>query len=74
VLERTAGTLRPLQHVAIPAHLHAGGVLVYAASPTLPSELIVRGPGGQTILTEKLGRLGAEALETCEGEAEGSDG
>jgi hypothetical protein len=74
VLERTAGTLRPLQHVTIPAHLHAGGVLVYAASPTLPSDLIVRGPGGRTILTEKLGRLGAEALETCEGEAEDSEG
>jgi hypothetical protein len=25
---------------------------------------------GRTILTEKLGRLGAEAMETCQGEAD----
>jgi hypothetical protein len=31
VLARMSGTLRPLPHVPIPAHLHAGGVLVYTA-------------------------------------------
>jgi len=70
VLARTPGTLHALRHVAIPAHLHAGGVLVYTASATVPSELIVRTPSGKTILTEKLGRLGSEATETCQGEAE----
>jgi hypothetical protein len=33
---------------------------------------VVRNHAGRTILTENLGRLGAEAIETCEGEAEGS--
>jgi hypothetical protein len=72
VLARTSGVLHPLHRVAIPAHLHAGGVLVYAAAGTVPSELILRSPSGRTIVTEKLGRLGAEATETCEGEAEGA--
>lgn len=70
VLARTAGTLRRLRRAPIPAYLHAGGVLVYTASTTVPSELIVRTPSGRTVLTEKLGRLGAEATETCQGEAE----
>jgi hypothetical protein len=72
VLARTSGVLLALRRVAIPAHLHAGGVLVYTASSTVPSELIVRDPAGRTILTEKLGRLGAEAAERCEGESEGT--
>lgn len=72
VLARTSGVLRPLHKVAIPAHLHAGGLLVYAAATAVPSELIVRDPDGNTILTEKLGRRGAEATETCEGETEGA--
>jgi hypothetical protein len=70
VLARTSGTLRALRHVGIPAHLHASGVLVYLASATVPSELIVRTPSGRAILTEKLGRLGSEASETYQGEAE----
>ena len=71
VLARTSGTLRRLRRAPIPAHLYAGGVLVFIASTIVPSELIVRAPSGKTILTEKLGRLGAEATETCQGEAEG---
>jgi hypothetical protein len=52
---------------------HAGGMLVYSASSTVPSELLVRNRVGRTIITEKLGRLGAEATDTCEGESEGTD-
>jgi hypothetical protein len=46
-------------------------VLVYTASPTVPSELLVRSLSGTTIFTEKLGHLAAEATETYEGEEEG---
>jgi hypothetical protein len=70
VYARTSGKLSRLRRVAIPKSLHAGGVLVYTVSPTVPGELLVRGPGGRTILTEKLGHLAAEATETCQGEEE----
>jgi hypothetical protein len=71
VYARTSGKLSRLRRVAIPKSLHAGGVLVYTASPTVPSELLVRSLSGTTIFTEKLGHLAAEATETCEGEEEG---
>jgi hypothetical protein len=74
VYARTSGKLNKLRHIAIPKSLHADGVLAYTVSPTVPSELLVRGPGGKTILTEKLGPLAAEATETCEGEEEGKTG
>jgi hypothetical protein len=52
-------------------HLHANGVLVYSATDTMPSEVIVRNPAGKTVVTENLGRQSKEAVETCEGEKEG---
>jgi hypothetical protein len=71
VLARISGSLRPLRRVAIPASLHAGGVLAYIALPSVPSELLVRTPGGKTIATEKLTDLARETSERCAGEAEG---
>ncbi len=71
VYARASGKLDRLRRAAIPKSLHAGGVLVYTLSRTVPGELLVRGPGGRTILTEKLGPLAAEAIETCQGEEEG---
>jgi hypothetical protein len=71
VYARTSGKLSRLRRVAIPKSLHAGGLLVYTISPTVPSELLVRGPGGRTILTEKLGHLATETTEICQGEEEG---
>ncbi len=73
VLARTSGKLHALRRVAIPAHLHAGGVLVYTAAATAPSELVVRDRAGRTILTENLTRRAKEATEMCEGEAEGTE-
>jgi hypothetical protein len=67
----SSGKLGKLRRVAIPRSLHAGGVLVYAVSSTVPSELLVRAQDGRTILVESLGDLAAEATETCQGEAEG---
>ncbi len=72
VLARIGGSLHALPRVTIPAHLHAGGVLVYLPSATAPRELQVRDPAGKTILTEHLGRLAAEATETCQAKAEGA--
>jgi hypothetical protein len=71
VLARVSGTLIPLRKVAIPAHLHAGGVLVYGALSPLPTELLVRDPNGKTIDRMNLTRAAKSATETCEGEAEG---
>jgi hypothetical protein len=71
VLARTAGALRPLSRVRMPASLHVGGVLVYVALSQVPSEVLVRTPSGKTVFTEKLAGLAREAAETCEGEAEG---
>jgi hypothetical protein len=72
VLVRTSGTLQPMQRAPIPDSLHAGGVLIYAAPSSLPSELILRAPSGKTIVTEDLGSLATEVKETCRGEEEGS--
>ncbi len=71
VFARTAGHLRMLRRASIPAHLHASGMLVYLGSRTVPEELIVRNPNGDTVVTEKLGSLATEAPERCAGEAEG---
>jgi hypothetical protein len=73
VFARIDGALRPLSRAAIPRHLHADGVVVYAAYSRVPSELVVRDPSGKTIVRENLTRLGREATETCEGEAEGPE-
>lgn len=42
--------LTQLRRVRIPARLHQRGVLAYSATPSAPSELIVRAPGGRTLL------------------------
>jgi hypothetical protein len=62
---RTSGGVWPLRRVATPSSLDAGGVLVYAVLPTLPSELHVRSPDGAEVLSEGLGSLPREDLETC---------
>ncbi len=72
VLVRTSGGLKPMQRAAIPANLHAGGVLVYAAPSSLPSELILRAPSGRTIVAEELASLDTEVKEARRGGEEGS--
>jgi hypothetical protein len=71
VLALVSGKLVALRKLAIPAHLHAGGVLAYGTFSPLPTELVVRNASGATIGRENLSRAATEATETCEGEAEG---
>ncbi len=71
VLVRYSGQLVPLKRVPIPAGMHAGGVLVYTAPPSLPAELVLHTASGKTIATESLQELATETQETCEGEEEG---
>jgi hypothetical protein len=71
VLARVSGKLVPLRKVAIPARLHAGGVLAYDAFSPLPSELLVRSPTGKIIASEDRSEAAKADTETCEGEAEG---
>jgi hypothetical protein len=71
VLIRYAGQLVPLKRVQIPASMHAGGVLVYTAPPSLPTELVLQTATGKTIATESLQELATETQERCEGEEEG---
>jgi hypothetical protein len=66
---QVAGGLRQLRPVLIPWSLHAGGVLVYGVLPRLPSELLVRAPGGGAVLGESLGSLPRENTETCEAQS-----
>jgi len=68
VLARTPAGLTALEKVKIPADLHAGGVLAYGVFTPPPSALVVRGPAGKTVATERLHTKGA--VEQCEGEAE----
>jgi hypothetical protein len=70
VLARVSGKLVPLRKVAIPAPLHAGGVLAYGAFSPLPSELLVRSPTGKLIANEDRSGAAKADTETCEGEAE----
>jgi hypothetical protein len=70
VLARVSGELVPLRKVAIPARLHAGGVLAYGAFSPLPSELLVRSPAGKIIASEDQSGAAKADTETCEGEAE----
>jgi hypothetical protein len=65
-----SGKLVPLRTVAIPAHLHAGGVLAYGAFSPLPTELVIRNAHGGILATEDLSETAKAATETCEGEAE----
>jgi hypothetical protein len=70
VLARVSGALVPLHQVVIPAHLHAGGVLVYGAFSPLPTELLVRNASGKTVDRKYFGEAATSDTETCEGEAE----
>jgi hypothetical protein len=71
VLARVSGKLVELPKVAIPAHLHVGGVLVYGALSPLPTELVIRDPNGRTLHRRDLTAAAQTSTETCEGEAEG---
>jgi hypothetical protein len=75
VLARVAGGLVPgglvpLSKVAIPAHLHAGGVLAYGAFSPIPTELVIRDGRGRMIATKNLSEAAKSNTETCEGEGE----
>jgi len=70
VLVRVAGVLTPLQEVAIPAQLHAGGALVYGAFATPPTEVVIRDAHGRTRSSESLAESAKATTERCEGEAE----
>jgi hypothetical protein len=67
VLARTASGLTPLQLVAIPARRKAGGELAYGSFATIPSEVIVQGPGGRTLFSESLKKQAREHAEYCQG-------
>jgi hypothetical protein len=71
VLALVSGKLVPLRTVAIPAHLHAGGVLAYGVFSPVPTELVIRNASGATVASENLSEAATESTETCEGEAEG---
>jgi hypothetical protein len=71
VLAREPSGTVALGTVAIPARLHAGGVLAYGVFTTPPSELIVRRADGTTLRTESLAAMNRENGEFCEGYAEG---
>jgi hypothetical protein len=71
VLARSEGALQPFRRVPIPPSLHAHGVLAYIALPAVPTELLVRAPGGRRIFRESLARSSREKSEECAGEAEG---
>jgi hypothetical protein len=70
VWARGPNGLTRLRRVRIPASLHSHSVLAYAAFTAVPSLLVVRGPSGKTLSTQKLTTIAREARETCEGEAE----
>ena len=70
VLARGTSGLTPFRHAAIPAVLHAHGVLAYVGLQGVPSEIIVRGPEGKTLYVQTLTVRARATRETCEGEAE----
>lgn len=71
VLARVSGRLVPLSSVAIPARLHAGGVLAYGVFSPLPTELVTRDAHGRIVATDSnLRQAALNYTETCEGEAE----
>jgi hypothetical protein len=72
VWARSGGQLTQLSEARVPAILHAHGVLAYAGLEGVPSEVLVRSPGGKTLSVEKLDGRAQESKETCEGEAEPS--
>ncbi|HWX74679.1 MAG TPA: hypothetical protein VNZ05_05185, partial [Solirubrobacteraceae bacterium] len=54
VLVRAAGKLYELRRVAIPASLRVHGVLAYAALPQEATRMIVKAPGGRTVVNEAI--------------------
>lgn len=72
VLVKVAGKLEPLRRVRIPASMHAGGALVYAALGSAPEAIVVRTPSGKTVQSEDMSSQSKQTRETCEGEAEGA--
>ncbi len=73
VLARVSGKLVALNKLAIPARLHAGGVLAYGAFSPIPTELLTRDASGKIVSVDSNFATAAKAtVETCEGEAEGS--
>jgi hypothetical protein len=73
VLARVSGKLVALNKVAIPARLHAGGVLAYGAFSPIPTELLTRDASGKVVSADSNFATAAKTtIETCEGEAEGS--
>ncbi len=71
VLARTTTGLVPLRKVKIPKALHAGGVLVYAALPSVPQEVVVQTRTGRKVSATNLETKARDSREVCEGEAEG---
>jgi hypothetical protein len=71
VLARTASGLTPLQLVAIPARMKAGGELAYGSFAAIPSEVIVQGLDGRTLFSESLEAQAHEHAEYCQGYAAG---
>ncbi len=71
VLARTTTGLVPLRKVKIPKALHAGGVLAYAALPSVPEEVVVQTRKGRKVSATNLQTKARDAREVCEGEAEG---
>jgi hypothetical protein len=71
VLAQVSGKLVPLHVVAIPARLHAGGVLAYGAFSPIPTEIVVRDAHGKIVTRENVGKKAKSDTEKCEGEAEG---
>jgi hypothetical protein len=49
VVARGRGAVTVLQKVSIPARFHAGGVVVYAVLPRVPSNVIVRATEGKIV-------------------------
>jgi len=74
VLARTATGAVKLSKAAIPGSLRQTGVLAYAALTEQPREIVVRAPGGKTVLDEHLPATPEPFCESegVEGRAEGA--
>jgi hypothetical protein len=66
------GVLTPLNTVAVPSYLHAGGVLAYGAFSAPPGDLVVKDAHERVLSRLSLSLSQRLPLERCEGEAEGS--
>jgi hypothetical protein len=71
VLARSGSGLIALHKQAMPASLHAGGVLVWGAFVPPPTELVLRAtPSKRILLSESLTERSTSQVEQCEGESE----